>query len=80
MGLIFINIVFPYFSKNFGFLDWVGAYIYQYIFFYILEATESRIKTSDYKKTLDQKKITLKNDLKADYEWILTAELARAEP
>ncbi|MEE9093270.1 hypothetical protein VXM97_01240 [Helicobacter pylori] len=44
-----------------------------------LEATESRIKTSDY-KTLDQKKITLKNDLKADYEWILTAELARAEP
>ncbi|MBH0307199.1 hypothetical protein I6948_07665 [Helicobacter pylori] len=30
-------------------------------------------------QTLEQKEITLKNDLKADYEQILTTELARAE-
>ncbi|MGL2751189.1 hypothetical protein ACQJ8S_07405, partial [Helicobacter pylori] len=64
-----------HFSKNFGFFRLSWDLFLSILFFYILEATESRIKTSDY-KTLDQKKITLKNDLKVDYEWILTAELA----
>ncbi|WP_198936927.1 hypothetical protein [Helicobacter pylori] len=49
------------------------------MFFYILEATE-KAELKQVIQTLEQKEITLKNDLKADYEWILTAELARAEP
>ncbi len=80
MGGLFLSIhFFLHFSKNFGFFRLGWDLFLSILFFYILEATESRIKTSDYKNIRSEKNHA-QNDLKAEYEWILTAELARAEP